>query len=156
MEKCSSENEMQKLLDLLTMDIMTKDHPSTSASWSSRQSAAEDEWRQGRIIRITVCCHAMMFQKTCCHCLSQAVIRCRDCMPNKWLCMDCDVTKHQSLALHNRESCVNGMFKPIEPGLCFVHKDGKYELVSQAISLIIEHIFFHTSNAYCQTGVVLL
>ena len=58
-------------------------------------------------------------------------------MPNEWLCMDCDVTKHQSLALHNRESCVNGVFKPIEPRVCFVHKDGEYELVSQGSIFVI-------------------
>ncbi|XP_059909538.1 uncharacterized protein LOC132459163 isoform X2 [Gadus macrocephalus] len=126
------ENEMQKLLEILTTDIETKDHPSMSESWSLRQSAAQDEWRKARPYHLNslLSCNEVPI-KTCCNCSSQAVIRCRDCMPNEWLCIDCDVTKNQSLALHNRESCVNGMFMPIEPGLCLVHEDGKYEVVSQ-------------------------
>ena len=129
---------MQKLLEILTTDIETKDHPSTSESWPLRQSAAQDEWRKARLYHLNslLSCNEVPI-KTCCNCSSQAVIRCRDCMPNEWLCIDCDETKHQSLALHNRESCVNGMFKPIEPGLCLVHEDGKYELVSQGSTFVI-------------------
>ena len=67
---------MQKLLEILTTDIRTKDHPSTSESWSLRQSAAHDEWRKARPYQLNslLSCNEVP-KKTCCNCSSQAVIR---------------------------------------------------------------------------------
>ncbi|KAG1925408.1 hypothetical protein F2P79_025558 [Pimephales promelas] len=126
--------EMQKLQDVLTSaDVQgTNKSPSTSTSWCLRQSVAQDEWRKARSFHI----NCLLFcnvapEKNCSHCTSPAVIRCRDCMPQEWLCMDCDTHIHKKLTLHNRESCIEGIYKPIEPTVCCVKKDGKYTLVNQ-------------------------
>lgn len=125
---------MQKLQDILTSgDVQgTSKCPSTSTSWCLRQSVAQDEWRKARShhINCLLSCNVAP-ENNCSHCTSPAVIRCRDCMPQEWLCMDCDIYIHKKLTLHNRESCIEGIYKPIEPTVCCVQKDGKYTLVNQ-------------------------
>lgn len=130
---------MQSLKDILTTANVQsiKEQPSTSTSWCLRQSAAQDEWRKARSCHLDclLSCNEVPERK-CCHCSSPAIIRCRDCMPKEWLCMECDIHIHTKLTLHNRESCIKGIYKPIEPTVCCVEKDGTYCLVNQGILLI--------------------
>ncbi|KAL7397175.1 hypothetical protein ABVT39_017999 [Epinephelus coioides] len=123
---------MQMLKDILTSSKQPSEQPSTSSSWSLRQTAAQDEWRKARAHH-TYCllfCNEVP-EKKCSHCTSPAIIRCRDCMPDEWLCMDCDIQIHTKLTLHNRDSCIEGIYKPIKPTVCCAKKDGVYSLVSQ-------------------------
>ena len=131
---------MQSLKDILTTaNVQNMDEqPSTSTSWCLRQSAAQDEWRKARShhLNCLLSCNEVPKRK-CCHCTSPAIIRCRDCMPEEWLCTECDIHAHSKLTLHNRESCINGIYKPIEPTVCCVEKDGSYCLANQGIILIL-------------------
>ncbi|KAK2906701.1 hypothetical protein Q8A67_005686 [Cirrhinus molitorella] len=132
------ESEMQKLQNILTSaDVQgPNNNPSTSTSWCLRQSVAQDEWRKARSYHINclLSCNVVP-EGSCSYCSSPAIIRCRDCMPQEWLCMDCDIHIHKKLTLHNRESCIEGIYKPIEPAVCCVKKDGRYTLVSQVCLL---------------------
>lgn len=136
---CVSDHEMQSLKDILTTANVQsiKEQPSTSTSWCLHQSAAQDEWRKARSYHLDCLrsCNEVPERK-CCHCSSPAIIRCRDCMPKEWLCMECDIHIHTKLTLHNRESCIKGIYKPIEPTVRCVEKDGTYFLVNQGILLI--------------------
>ncbi|XP_029921386.1 uncharacterized protein LOC115369027 [Myripristis murdjan] len=128
---------MQKLQDILSsVNVDVDDHPSTSTSWSLRQSAAQDEWRKARPdhVNCLLSCNIVP-ERTCSHCSSPATIRCRDCMPEEWLCMDCDVLTHIKLVLHNRDSCIDGFYRPIKPTLCCAEQDGRYTLVNQVCLL---------------------
>lgn len=159
---CLSDNEMQKLLDIITStDVQVpNEHPSTSTSWCLRQSAAQDEWRKERSYHLNclLSCNVVP-EMNCSHCTSPAIIRCRDCMLEEWLCMDCDIHIHKRLTLHNRKSCIEGIYKPIEPTVCCVKEDGRYTLATQGsaviffgtffffslITILIGHIFFKPS-----------
>lgn len=140
---CLSESELRKLQDILTSTVDTSERPSTSTSWCLRQTAAQDEWRKARSYHLNclLSCN-VVHKKNCSHCTSPAIIRCRDCMPEEWLCMDCDARMHQKLSLHNRESCIDGIFKPIEPSVCCVKQDGRYTLVSQGSALKVKLCLF--------------
>lgn len=119
---------MQKLQDILTSaDVPGRnEQPSTSTSWCLRQSAAQDEWRKARRHHpnCLLSCNSVP-ERNCSHCRSPAIIHCRDCMPEEWLHI------HTKLTLHNRESCIEGVYKPIEPTLCCAKEDGRYTLVKQ-------------------------
>ena len=135
---CLSDCEMLKLQDILTSaDIPGRnEEPSTSTSWCLRHSAAQDEWRKARRhhLNCLLSCNSVP-ERNCSHCTSPAIIRFRDCMPEEWLCMDCDIHIHTRLTLHNRESCIEGVYKPIEPTLCCAKEDGRYTLVKQGSCL---------------------
>ncbi|XP_039634767.1 uncharacterized protein LOC120544936 isoform X2 [Perca fluviatilis] len=100
------------------------------------QSAGQDEWRKARSHHLSclLSCNVVP-EKNCSHCTSPAIIRCRDCMPEEWLCTECDTHIHKKHTLHNRESCIGGIYKPIEPTVCCVKQDGGYTLVNQVCLL---------------------
>lgn len=138
------------LKDILTSSEQPMEQPSTSSSWSLRQTAAQDEWRNARAHHIDclLFCNEVP-DKKCSHCTSPAIIRCRNCMQDKWLCMECDIQIHTKLTLHNRDSCIEGIYKPIKPTVCCDKKDGMYSLVSQGNLLIffgkvvfLSHVIF--------------
>ncbi|XP_028438664.1 uncharacterized protein LOC114558707 isoform X1 [Perca flavescens] len=56
-------------------------------------------------------------------------------MPEEWLCTECDIHIHKKHTLHNRESCIGGIYKPIEPTVCCVKQDGGYTLINQVCLL---------------------
>ncbi|XP_056130247.1 uncharacterized protein si:dkey-93l1.9 isoform X1 [Lampris incognitus] len=45
--------------------------------------------------------------------------------------MECDVHIHAKLVLHNRDSCIDGIYKAIEPMVCCIKQEGTYSLVNQ-------------------------
>ncbi|KAL7384076.1 hypothetical protein ABVT39_023702 [Epinephelus coioides] len=126
------DTEMQMLKDIVTSSEQPSEQPSTSSLWSLRQTAVQDEWRKARAHHIDclLFCNEVP-DKKCSHCTSPAIIRCRDCMPDEWLCMECGIQIHTKLTLHNRDSCIGGIYKPIKPTVCCAKKDGMYSLVSQ-------------------------
>ena len=137
---------MQKLQDIFTSaeGQSASEAPSTSTSWSLRQSAAQEEWRKARSYHLSSLLSCNVFpERNCIHCTSPAIIRCRDCMPEEWLCMDCDIRIHAKLALHNRESCIDGIYKPIDPTDGCMQKDGRYTLFRQGRKLaVLQSIVF--------------
>ncbi|KAF3833318.1 hypothetical protein F7725_026983 [Dissostichus mawsoni] len=53
----------------------------------------------------------------------------------EWFCGDCDVLHHKKQPLHNRDSLINGFFKPISPTTCVVRVEGGYDTHDQACIL---------------------
>ena len=139
---CHSDDEMHKLQDILSSASVEVDHPSTSSSWSLRQATAQDEWRKARTEHLN-CLLSCNFvpERTCSRCSSPAIIRCRDCMPEEWLCMVCDKHTHKNLALHNRDSCIDGIYRPIKPTLCCVQQEGRYKLVNQGDDKVLSPFY---------------
>ena len=107
-------------------------------------AAAQQEWRKARSYHLSSLLSCNVFpERNCIHCTSPAIIRCRDCMPEEWLCMDCDIRIHAKLALHNRESCIDGIYKPIDPTDGCMQKDGRYTLFRQGRKLaVLQSIVF--------------
>ncbi|KAK2903403.1 hypothetical protein Q8A67_008116 [Cirrhinus molitorella] len=110
---------MQKLKEILATTFEASEGTSSSSSWSMRQSAAQDEWQKARPYHLDCLLFSRVVkEKKCSQCSSPAILRCRDCMPEEWLCMECDLICHKKLALHNRESCIDGFYRPIPPTMC--------------------------------------
>lgn len=132
-----SDSEMKQLKEILET-VEASDGPSTSSSWSLRQSAAQDEWQKERPCHLDCLLFSRVVrEKQCSQCSSPAIIRCRDCMPEEWLCMECDLICHKKLVLHNRESCIDGVYRPIPPTVCCEKENGRYTLKNQGTALII-------------------
>ncbi|XP_052473356.1 uncharacterized protein LOC128029544 isoform X2 [Carassius gibelio] len=127
------DSEMQKLQEILATTVEASDGPpSTSSSWSLRQSAAQDEWQKARPYHLDCLLFSRVVKENkCSQCSSPAIIRCRDCMPEEWLCMECDIICHKKLVLHNRESCIDGFYRPIPPTVCCVKENGRCTLKNQ-------------------------
>ncbi|KAA0712092.1 hypothetical protein E1301_Tti012827 [Triplophysa tibetana] len=67
--------------------------------------------------------------------LKEAVIRCKDCLPKPRYCGKCDVSTHQHLVFHNRETLIDGFYIPIPPSTAVQDFSGQniiYEQGSQA------------------------
>ncbi|KAL1256647.1 hypothetical protein QQF64_012192 [Cirrhinus molitorella] len=47
--------------------------------------------------------------------LKEAVIRCKDCLLKACYCGKCDISKHQHLVFQNRETLIDGFYKPLPP-----------------------------------------
>ncbi|RXN13649.1 hypothetical protein ROHU_009549 [Labeo rohita] len=123
---------MQKLKEILATTVEASEGPSTSSSWSLRQSAAQDEWQKARPYHLDCLLFSRVVKENkCSQCSSPAIIRCRDCMPEEWLCMECDLICHKKLALHNRESCIDRFYRPIPPTMCCAKENGRYTLKNQ-------------------------
>lgn len=125
---------MQKLQDILTSaDVPGRnEQPSTSTSWCLRQSAAQDELQKEAAITSTVCCPATVFQRgtaATAHLLPlfAAETACRR-SGSVWIVTYIYTPNSH---YHNRESCIEGVYKPIEPTLCCAKEDGRYTLVKQ-------------------------
>ncbi|KAL0150726.1 hypothetical protein M9458_053949, partial [Cirrhinus mrigala] len=123
---------MQKLKEILATTVEASEGPSTSSSWSLRQSAAQDEWQKARPYHLDCLLFSRVVKENkCSQCSSPAIICCRDCMPEEWLCMECDLICHKKLALHNRESCIDRFYRPIPPTMCCAKENGRYTLKNQ-------------------------
>lgn len=129
---------MQKLQDILTSaDVPGRnEQPSTSTSWCLRQSAAQDELQKEAAITSTVCCPATVFQRgtaATAHLLPlfAAETACRR-SGSVWIVTYIYTPNSH---YHNRESCIEGVYKPIEPTLCCAKEDGRYTLVKQGSCL---------------------
>ncbi|XP_050960579.1 uncharacterized protein LOC127161868 [Labeo rohita] len=92
MRSSATDSEMQKLKEILATTVEASEGPSTSSSWSLRQSAAQDEWQKARPYHLDCLLFSRVVKENkCSQCSSPAIIRCRDCMPEEWLCMEFDV-----------------------------------------------------------------
>ncbi|KAJ8369372.1 hypothetical protein SKAU_G00094000 [Synaphobranchus kaupii] len=136
---------MQRLAEILKSCPVVPDElqPSTSSSWSLRQSAAQERWKEARPYHLKCLLDTeAVGQELCCRCSQAAVIRCTDCLPadwlleslpSEWFCEDCDVFEHRSRPLHNRDSIVDGFLKAIPPSTVFKKTEAdKYTTLEQA------------------------
>ncbi|XP_056156542.1 uncharacterized protein LOC130130752 [Lampris incognitus] len=100
----------------------------SSSSWSLRQLTAQEQWKEARPDHLQyLLATEAVGQELCSICHQAAVIRCRDCLPEEWLCEACDVLHHKRWPLHNRDSVVDGFLKDIPPSTCYtIGETGHY------------------------------
>lgn len=147
-------SEKSQLLEALG-DTVHVEAPTTSSSWTLRQSAAREEWRKERSFHLdSLLSSRVVTERQCSHCEAPAVLRCRDCMPDMWLCVECDKQIHHRFVLHNRDTILHGFYKPIAPTVGLVEEEGTYRLSKQGKILIyldgLSLNFFQPKHAFTQ------
>ncbi|XP_056597167.1 uncharacterized protein LOC130415452 isoform X2 [Triplophysa dalaica] len=123
------------------IDAMDCDEPRSTASndWALRQSLSEERWQEARpklldSLLASDCVHL----GPCDHCsLKEAVIRCKDCLPKPRYCGKCDVSTHQHLVFHNRETLIDGFYKPVPPSTAVQDFSGQNVIYEQVCLLPI-------------------
>ncbi|KAK1904270.1 SWM histone demethylase complex subunit phf2 [Dissostichus eleginoides] len=97
-------------------------------------SEASERWKEARPHHLQCLLEKEAVGHPLCGlCHEPAVIR--ECLPEEWFCGDCDVLHHKKQPLHNRDSLMNGFFKPISPTTCVVRVEGGYDTHDQACIL---------------------
>ncbi|KAK1880172.1 Transducer of Cdc42-dependent actin assembly protein 1 like [Dissostichus eleginoides] len=127
---------MERLSDILSSCPPPEPQKSSASSWSFRQQKASERWKEARPHHLQCLLEKEAVGHPLCGlCHEPAVIRCRECLPEEWFCGDCDVLHHKKQPLHNRDSLINGFFKPISPKTCVVRVEGGYDTHDQACIL---------------------
>ena len=107
-----------------------------------RQTLSDERWDMARPQLLDLMLAADKIPDAyskCSHCKNkQTAIRCRDCLPKQLFCSECDVNIHRHLPLHNRDSLLQGFYKPIPP-TCYaaVNDDGAVSLCEQGMYEIV-------------------
>ncbi|KAM4530957.1 uncharacterized protein PAE49_023263 isoform 3-T4 [Odontesthes bonariensis] len=121
-----------------------------SSQWKERQSSTLQKWTMLRPFMVN---HMLSSERPkqglCQHCGQKlAVVTCRDCLPRPRYCTACDVTTHESMALHNRTSMMEGFFRPLSPST-YIKEDegGKFSYHEKEYVLPIMH-----PHCDCSTG----
>lgn len=111
------DSQLQILQDALECDIDETHKTTQSHNWALGQMLSEDRWRAaGPILFDSLLASSVVQGGICDHCnTKEAVVRCKDSLPLQRYCGTCDISKHKNLVLHNRETHVNGFYKPIPP-----------------------------------------
>lgn len=143
---------MQRLEDLLRDSESIDGHafaqqPSLS-SWCQRQKGVQQCWQQARPQNIHNLLSAEnIVQMKCnrCH-VTEAIIRCRECLPSEWFCAECDQLVHKRHTLHSRQTTINGFYKYIPPTEFVKLHDDKYIICEQGWCLfsVDLHFFINT------------
>ena len=63
----------------------------------------------------------------------EAVIRCGECLPAEWYCVECDPLLHKDQTLHNRQTTIFGYYKYIPPTESVKLIDGTYTICEQGL-----------------------
>ncbi|KAK0145376.1 hypothetical protein N1851_015722 [Merluccius polli] len=113
----SQDTELDNLIQLLEEPVIEQDLTNVEQQdWATQQHISSQKWEEARpqllenYLKLERC-----VPRFCQHCHnSEAVIRCRDCLPLQYFCGACDLECHRRYALHNRCS-MNGFFSPIPP-----------------------------------------
>lgn len=102
-------------------------------NWCQRQKEAQQCWQQARPQNLANLLSAEnIVQRMCNHChISEAIIRCGECLPSEWFCTDCDLLVHKCHALHSRQTTINGFYKYIPPTEFVKLHDDKYIICEQ-------------------------
>jgi len=130
-------------LQLLNESLMEDPFQSSGATpavrtWEMRHTLSDQRWDTARPQLLDLMLAADKIPDAyskCSHCKKkQTAIRCRDCLPKQLFCSECDVNIHRHLPLHNRDSLLQGFYKPIPP-TCYaaVNDDGAVSLCEQGM-----------------------
>ncbi|KAF3837698.1 hypothetical protein F7725_009466, partial [Dissostichus mawsoni] len=121
-----TEKNMERLSDILSSCPPPEPQKSSASSWSFRQQKASERWKEARPHHL----QCLLEKEAVGHPLCGL---CHE--PAEWFCGDCDVLHHKKQPLHNRDSLMNGFFKPISPTTCVVRVEGGYDTHDQACIL---------------------
>ncbi|XP_053283449.1 uncharacterized protein LOC128444819 isoform X1 [Pleuronectes platessa] len=117
------ENALKELESLLSVShddtdvVIDASTPTTASDWKTRNIFSSERWKEARQQLVDNMLRANCIKPQLCQrCLKKdATIRCAECMPMQYYCCDCDISHHQSQALHNRASRIHGFHKPLPP-----------------------------------------
>ena len=117
------------------MDVDSVEQPTLHSSWEQRQKDAEFSWKQAREQNVDFLLSAETVPKTVCQrCrVREAVIRCGECLPAEWYCVECDPLLHKDQTLHNRQTTIFGYYKYIPPTESVKLIDGTYTICEQGL-----------------------
>ena len=129
---------LQRLEDFIKdINVPDVDFVEQPTSWTQRQKDADLSWQQSREQNVDFLLSAETMQKMVCqHCrLREAVIRCGECLPSEWYCVECDRLFHETHTLHNRQTTILGFLKYIPPTKTVKLIDGNYTICDQGLCL---------------------
>ncbi|XP_048066670.1 uncharacterized protein LOC125280281 isoform X3 [Megalobrama amblycephala] len=136
--------DAQQIIDLqlhLLQNAMDCDEPRSTAShdWALRQTLSEERWQEARPKLLdSLLASDCVRRGPCDHCnMKEAVIRCKDCLPKPRYCGQCDVSMHQNMFFHNRETLIDGFYKPVPPSTAVQDLSGQNIIYEQVCLLPI-------------------
>ncbi|KAF3837653.1 hypothetical protein F7725_009421 [Dissostichus mawsoni] len=118
-----TEKNMERLSDILSSCPPPEPQKSSASSWSFRQQKASERWKEARPHHLQ------------CLLKKRLLVIPYVASATSRLLLDCDVLHHKKQPLHNRDSLMNGFFKPISPTTCVVRVEGGYDTHDQACIL---------------------
>lgn len=76
--------------------------------------------------------------------VTEAIIRCKECLLSEWFCAECDQLVHKRHTLHSRQTTINDFYKYIPPTEFVKLHDDKYIICEQGWCLFFSSFaFFH-------------
>jgi len=111
-------HELQDLLSAASSNLNSEStQPSASLHWGKRTVAASERWKEARPSLI---CNRLATEhinmQMCSECKAKvAVVKCKDCLPKQYTCIDCDCAVHRTQVLHNRSTMISGFHKAVPP-----------------------------------------
>ncbi|XP_016382121.1 uncharacterized protein LOC107719253 [Sinocyclocheilus rhinocerous] len=123
-------SELQDLLSAASSNLHSESTPhSASLHWGTRTAASSERWREARpslIINRLITEHCKV--QLCSECKAKvAVVKCKDCLPHQYTCIDCDSAIHSKQVFHNRSSMISGFHKAVPPTTVVKQdSDGQY------------------------------
>ncbi|KAI9544896.1 hypothetical protein NQZ68_041836 [Dissostichus eleginoides] len=126
------EKNMERLSDILSSCPPPEPQKSSASSWSFRQQKASECWKEARPHHLQCLLEKEAVGHPLCGlCHEPAVIS----VSPRSGSVETDVLHHKKQPLHNRDSLMNGFFKPISPTTCVVRVEGGYDTHDQACIL---------------------
>ncbi|KAF3847112.1 hypothetical protein F7725_020140 [Dissostichus mawsoni] len=123
-QSSSVEKRIWRLSDILSSCPPPEPQKSSASSWSFRQQKASECWKEARPHHLQCLLEKEAVGHPLCGlCHEPAVIRSGS--------VETDVLHQKKQPLHNRDSLMNGFFKPISPTTCVVRVEGGYDTHDQ-------------------------
>ncbi|KAG1930575.1 uncharacterized protein LOC120461172 [Pimephales promelas] len=124
---------IEELGHILNDECVQPEEGPDKTTWQKRQSLSHERWNIAREAMVNNLLAAEHVQECICqHCLTtEAIVRCRDCLPRQYLCSMCDGDVHLHLPLHNRDSMAHGFFKPLCPTTAVKRHSESFEFSEQ-------------------------
>ncbi|XP_073730759.1 uncharacterized protein [Misgurnus anguillicaudatus] len=122
--------ELQELLSAASSNLHFEGTPhSTSLHWGARTAASSERWREARPSLISNrLATEHIKEQLCLECKKNvAVVKCKDCLPKQYTCIDCDTAIHRTQVFHNRTIMIFGFHKAVPPTIVVKQdSDGQY------------------------------
>ncbi|XP_067301005.1 uncharacterized protein [Pseudorasbora parva] len=123
-------HELQDLLSVASSTLHCESTPhSASLHWGTRTTASSERWREARPLLISNrLATEHITTQLCSQCKAKvAVVKCKDCLPKQYTCIDCDCAIHRTQVFHNRSTMISGFHKAVPPTTVVKqNSDGQY------------------------------
>ncbi|XP_057184792.1 uncharacterized protein LOC130551255 [Triplophysa rosa] len=123
-------HELQELLSAVSCNLRSEGTPhSASMHWGTRTAASPERWGEARpsLINNRLATEQIEGQ-LCLECKAKvAVVKCKDCLPKQYTCINCDCAIHRTQVFHNRSTMMSGFHKAVPPTTVVKQdSDGQY------------------------------